>query len=626
MSYKLDVIQDHPVAFWLLDETSGSTAYDSSPYNNTAEYFGTFDSNNLPIVSDSQNSKIIDDQCHIEYSYSKDFIGNENSASFGTSETSNNSFSLECWIKLNFLIDSAETALMGDSINNIGLFWNNGSLIFKAGENSLIYSVPNYNKAMHVVGTYSENSLALYIDGNIVKSIKFENNIFTNNLLSLKSGPTYNNVDSFLIDCVAIYRYALSSTQIQNHYFSAQTIPSIQIVSPDNGQLFQVSDTGISREFQHSYPANKSWSYFNVNGLYYDQYKETLSLSLNTTEQTPYIEAYDVITVPTGFDLNSSKIEWMSTKGVDVYASIDNVSFVKCQNGSSIPRYKFGPDNFNESRIIYLSIRFSSTDITKLEPKIYNLMISFYNNKKVYSYNGGATISHFNDSSLSSDISFGNYYSPILFRDNKNGVMCRGGSGFSLNTNKLVKTLEFFYTPKYLIFLNDSEIVDIVSSNSSVDDAEINNDSSSNAEIFQLSSSQNTRIIYHADSNTEYSWGIDGQIVSSNIRSIYVNGVNKTLETSINDVIKENRLHHIVIVLDSHISGDIMFNSSTRGAVEGTYQNIAIYPNTFNSNKIIEHLDLWTGRYSLLANDSSFSLTENSISTYDNDWIVVQTV
>ena len=253
-------------------------------------------------------------------------------------------------------------------------------------------------------------------------------------------------------------------------------------------------------------------------------------------------------------------------------------------------------------------------------------MISFYNNKKVYSYNGGATISHINDTLLSSDISFGNYYSPVLFRDFKNGVICRSGSGFSLNTNKEISTLEFFYTPKYLIFLDDSEVVDIVASNLAIDDAEVNSNSTSNAEITQLLNAQSSRIIYHSDSGTEYSWGIDGQVTSSNIESIYVNGVDLTSETSIYNVIKEDRLHHIVITLSSPISGDIMFNSSSRGAVEGSYQNIAVYPTAFTQEKATEHLELWTGRYRLSAADSSFSLTENSVSAYDNDWVVVQTV
>jgi hypothetical protein len=51
MSYQLKVIKDYPVAFYALDETSGTTAADISGCGNNTTYVGSPASNILPLVS-----------------------------------------------------------------------------------------------------------------------------------------------------------------------------------------------------------------------------------------------------------------------------------------------------------------------------------------------------------------------------------------------------------------------------------------------------------------------------------------------------------------------------------------------------------------------------------------------
>jgi hypothetical protein len=51
MSYQLKVIKDHPIGFWMLNETSGnSTALDYSGCNNNGSYTGSPATNILPLV------------------------------------------------------------------------------------------------------------------------------------------------------------------------------------------------------------------------------------------------------------------------------------------------------------------------------------------------------------------------------------------------------------------------------------------------------------------------------------------------------------------------------------------------------------------------------------------------
>lgn len=627
MSYKLNILHDNPLGFWLLDETSGTLAKDSSPYGNDGQYSGDIYNYELPLVINSDNAKRITNQNYVEYYSSKDHNGNESSTSFGTKETSDNSFTLECWVKPDIENATEKTCLFGDLQNNIGLFWYHGKIIFSVKEYEISYSVPNSNRSLHIVAVYLNKEIYLYVNSEMVAYSSIEKFEFSNTDNTLKSGPTLNDQDTFLLDCPAIYRYALNVNQIHNHYISSHTMPAIQIASPDDGELFKIYDTGVSRKFEYSYPANRSWKSFDNLNLFYNEYDNTLSLIQD--DLRPDIEAtiVDLISVPLGFDLNSSKIEWKATKGIEVYASVDNQTFIKCQNGFPIPKYKFGVDSFDASRKIYLSIRFKPYNTTKYIPKIYNLMIAFYNDKKVYSFNGGSTLSHFSDPEKSSNISLGNNYSEILSRDQKNGLICSNGSGFNLNTQRAFQTVEFFYTPHVMSIISSS-IVDITASTTEIFEAFITNNPSGDSMTLATSvdiSQSKSNLIYHQDSGAEYSWDESGDVDMNGIQKIYINGIDRTADENILDLLKAGSLYHICIVLDSEISGDVQFNYSSSGSTQATYQNIIIYPSEFTPAKCLDHFNMWIGKYTVSASDSSMTLTENSVELYTNDWQVLQT-
>jgi hypothetical protein len=627
MSYKLNVLHDNPVGFWLLDETSGSVASDSSAYGNHSTYNGTLNYNELPIVIDSQSATKIGTGLDISYSFNKDDYQNTSSTSFGTSETSDNDFSLECWIKSSIVNDSYKIALFGDLTNNIGIFWEYGKIVFSVQDTEISYLVPDKTSAYHVVCVYYNSSIYLYINSELVAYKVISVNSFSNSQLVLKSGPISDELNKFLIDCPAVYRYSLNSNQIKNHFYSAQGMPAIQIASPDDGELFKIQDTGVARQFEYSYPANKSWQSFNNLNLAYTEYDNSLSLLKNGSWAAAEAVIEDLITIPLGFDLNSSKIEWLATEGVEVYASVDNSVFIKCQNGFSIPKYRFGPNNFDLNRNLYLSIRFTSSNANKYLPKIYNLFVAFYNNKKIYAFNGGSTISHLPDSSKQSHISFGNYYSNILLRGHKNGLMCSNGSGFNLNTTREVQTVEFFYTP-HITGIIEAGITDIAEGSTSIIDSSIITNPSGetmvSATLTDTTDIKST-LLYQEDSGVEYSWLLDGSVTSNNISKIYINGTDKTNETNILSSLIPGSIHHIIIVFDSPISGDIQFNYSDVGSVQATYQNIITYPSEFSGSKCLDHFNMWIGRYKVTASDSAMTLTEDSVSTLDNDWLVLQT-
>ncbi len=50
MLYYSSILKDSPVGFWKLDESSGSTAYDSSGCGNNGSYYGNINKVDIPLV------------------------------------------------------------------------------------------------------------------------------------------------------------------------------------------------------------------------------------------------------------------------------------------------------------------------------------------------------------------------------------------------------------------------------------------------------------------------------------------------------------------------------------------------------------------------------------------------
>ena len=590
MSYQLKVIKDYPIGFWPLDESSGATAADSSGCSNDATYVGSPASNILPLISGGVSGTRITNTAYITVPVTKDYYGATVGAGFATSYTSDNDFTIEAWVYTKISTTNIAT-IFADPTNNVGLFWQRGNLIFKLNSEVLNYTVPNFRKSLHVVAVYSVTGMSIYVDGQIVATKNLSNFQFTNTSLNLQIGTTGNASDSFIVDNPAVYRYALSSSQILNHYNDNGFVNPIQIAYPDGGQLFEFYDNGINRKFRYSYPSNKSWDYFLTSDLYYDGLENSIAIAYSNSAVSKTVYLTDLVSIPLGITMDSSKIEWDGDNGIMVETSIDNSTWVQCINGESIPQYKLG--SFNSSGLVYIKVTMSTTDNSKYLPKLYNLTLSFYNDQVVYAQNAGSYMSTFDGLAGISNtaISLGQNKHPILSRNFKNGIRVTANAGFYINANIPVKTIEFFYTPDAL---TNSGLID------------------------------STTTSGYAASN--YSWNNSGVISKTNINSIYVNGVNKTSATSVSDVFTANDLHHVVITYTNAISGAIRFSYSLIGTVASLIQNLGLYETQFTNTQILNHYGLYLNKASATADDSTATLTENSVQAYNNEWLVIQNV
>ena len=622
MSYKSVILSDYPIGYYPLDDLTtvdvanytaletayatyqdilddtlitsyasiyGDTAYDHSGCENDALYAGDPITEITPITIGNSRATKIGNGNSIQYSFLNDYTASATTSQFATIYSSDNDFTFEAWVHPVFTTNGL-TKILADSDEAIGLFYDNENIVFKVQAEYVEYTIPHTDKVIHIVGIYSPTLLSLYIDGVLVNTSTISNFQFSNTALALTSGPTTDAGDYFLINSVAVYRYSLSQSQVQNHYNQNIGLAPIQIVDPDNGELFELYDENISTQFIYSYPGNKSWDYFITDDLYYNDTEQSLSIKKATGSKTVILTDY--ISLPYAAVLDSSKIEWDGTPGITVEVSVDGTTYQTCENGQKIPQFTIA--SFNGNKQIYLKITLSTPNSNKYLPKISSLQIKFYNNQIAYASNSASYISTLEGLAGVSvyDMTIGNNKHPILSRNARNGIRTIASSGFYLNTTSSVNTLEFFYTP---YALTTSGLISTASSASS------------------------------AASN--YSWGSTGTISKTNISAIYVNDVNKTAETNVSNVFKLGQMHHVVIVFTAAVSVKIKFAHSSSGSVPGLFQNLAIYPDQFTGTKASEHYHLYIygSTSSILENSTtSMTVTENSVDYYDNDWVVIQ--
>ena len=504
MTYQLKVIKDYPIGFWPLDESSGATASDISGCGNNATYVGSPASNTLPLVSGGVSGTRITNTAYITVPVTKDYYGATVGAGFGTKYTSDNDFTIEAWIYPS-IESSSETPLFADAANDIGLFWENGDIVFKVSDTeSVRYCVTYSKKSLHIIGVYSVGSISLYIDSFVVDSKSLSNFKFTNTTLGLQIGPTTVSGDTFTVDAPAVYRYGLQPDSIRKHYVDGNiTTSAINVVYPDRGILFTGTDANIKAVMDYSYPASKPWSDFVDDNTYYDSTKRYIAFYKTDTAQSKSFVINDYFFIPSQIGLTTSKIEWRNDLGITVESSVDGITYAQCTNGQPLPQYT--KDSFNSSGNVYIRITMSTTDASKYLPKLSFFCITFYADRTIYADNFGDKITS------STDYYLGSLNYPVLSRHHMNGIRAKNAAGFNLNASTSVKSVEMLFTP--------------------------------------LTLAANTLFYASNPSATRLAWNGSGVVSKANIAKIYVNNIDVTNQTNISSYLVAEEPHHIVIVV-----------------------------------------------------------------------------
>ena len=581
MTYQLKVIKDYPIGFWPLDESSGSTASDISGCGNNATYVGSPASNILPLVSGGVSGTRITTTAYITVPVTKDYYGAAVGAGFATSYTSDNDFTMEAWIHPS--IESTDVVrLFADTTNNIGLFWDKGHIVFKVSADEWVISPLTYSKkTAYIAGKYTGESILLYIDGISVASKSLTNFKFTNTTLGLQIGPSTTAGDEFTVDAPAVYRYALSDKTIAKHYISGNiTSPAIQVAYPDEGVLYSGSDANLKPDFDYSYPVNKPWTNWLDDNTYYDLVDGHIGFYETDTVTARTFVINDFITIPSGLNLVTSKVEWRNDLGITVESSIDGTTYVSCVNGQPIPQYT--KDAFHTSRNLYIRITMSTSDASKYLPTLSFFCVAFYSNKDIYADNYGDRISS------TTEYYLGSLNYPILSRNYTNGIRAKNAAGFNINTLSSIKSVEMFFTP--------------------------------------LTLAANTLFYASNPSATRLAWNGSGVVSKANIAKIYVNNIDVTNQTNISSYLVAKEPHHIVIVFTTPVTGTLQLNYESTGGPSNLYKNIATYDSELTAPKVETHFELYCGKPVESITENAMTLTELDTDYYNNDWIVVQSI
>lgn len=250
--YPRTVLNDHPMDYFRLDETSGTTAYDyagglNGAYTNVLlgqAGYSTNEPSQLAATFGSLNP--VDS-----------FVGQVPSyLNFSTPTNQSAEFSIEGWVNGGYG-QSLDAGIITLGYGNGGEQFNLDTggkdpahdyrfFVRDAGGNvyaATANSAPNDNQWHHVVGVCDEpnGSVRLYVDGVLSASTSIKTNVgllASSTPLSIGSrqsgaGTPHDSQFTGSIDDVAVYSYALSSSQVQAHYYGSGVAPLIT-VQPTN--------------------------------------------------------------------------------------------------------------------------------------------------------------------------------------------------------------------------------------------------------------------------------------------------------------------------------------------------------------------------------------------------------
>ncbi len=185
MSYSSLIQKDLPLISWALEDSStiadATLAQDGYLVSNSnGKYLISLSSKSNPIVFGSSKSIIIQGTSGV--------AGIEvPSLDYLSKKTKRQHFSLEFWIKFispTFSSPTEMKKIVGKPNSNTGVYIHNSSIVGVIGDVSgntvkVVKPVDDITKTMHILLTYSENSVSLFVNGEPAESKILNDNVFS---------------------------------------------------------------------------------------------------------------------------------------------------------------------------------------------------------------------------------------------------------------------------------------------------------------------------------------------------------------------------------------------------------------------------------------------------------------
>jgi hypothetical protein len=294
-SYKRAILADNPVAYWRMDETSGSSISDVIGTNNLtiADNTNVETTNN---VSYGLSGATLGESTSTAMSIYTNRILLRNVAALKPATT----FSVEMWVRYPNRAAATDHDLYNFSTTSMASGFSmsivSGILTVKykpsgastvtltQNPNSLTFGNLFDSNWHHLVFTGTSNNKILYFDGMVLASDTANNGSVswptTPNSNWITSGADTNN--PVQIDEVAVYNTALTSNQVLNHLAAGDHFNPKQTYYPANTQLqsrpiglWRFSEAWDTQQITQDYSGNQadalngsSWTYYTAQGPY----------------------------------------------------------------------------------------------------------------------------------------------------------------------------------------------------------------------------------------------------------------------------------------------------------------------------------------------------------------------
>jgi len=213
------------VGRWNFDEGSGSTAKDSSGWENDGSLI------NSPVWRCTSTDTSSGQGCSLEFNGSTQYFNAGNDASFNIT----NAITLEIWFKSNNAgstsrliskqcVDTSE--LTADSCFQLGHYQTNFRFSLYTDQDSIDRRVgtPVTGVWYHFVGTWDGFKYYMYVNGQQIDSGSLIGTLKTNSNTPLTIATSYGNGPDYFfggfIDEVRIYDRSLTSAQIKSRYYT----------------------------------------------------------------------------------------------------------------------------------------------------------------------------------------------------------------------------------------------------------------------------------------------------------------------------------------------------------------------------------------------------------------------
>lgn len=418
---------------------------------------------------------------------------------------------------------STEQKFLYDITHDFGFSIKDGNLILTIKDSAdvikkIYYKLPSISEAYSIIGSYSDNVISLYINGenkvsyNLGNSFKFSAEIDLNLQSTVSSG-------FILLDKIEVVKDKVSSRYISEILEYRRLVNNInRNIVMDNPTYFEGARETKPVSHAMIYGVNKDISTAELSNVYITDSREVKLISGQTSG---YIKDYYYF--PPVADQNHNQIEWLfNNAGTTLEYSFDDVTYYPAVNNSNVPNFAGG--------YFYYKVTLASSDTAINDPVFSGISFTCYEAKTIGSDNSSGEIT--------TDYNFivGKRNSSVLYYPSSKGITPLSG-GFRYNSGD-VRSVEFMYKPKSL---GQTSLIDC--------------------------------------SDSRVSWSAAGNVTKSNISSFYVNGINQT-SSSISDIFDIDIWYHVLITFSSNKQADLFFNQTQTGTMIGgnsNYSNIAIY-------------------------------------------------